>query len=155
MAGYGIRTALAADAAAVHALRARAIRISAAGYYAPDALADWASSGSEDALRRKITTADGVVAVLDGRVVGWACLDGAEVDQLYVDPDHGGRGVARLLYAAIEHRATARGVRTLTAVASLRSAPVFLRFGFTEVRREARLFHGYPMTVVDVTKHLG
>jgi len=63
-------------------VRRRAIRASAAGLYDADALEAWASGGSEDELRHKIKTTEGFVAVIGGQVVGWANLDGAEVDQL-------------------------------------------------------------------------
>jgi hypothetical protein len=77
-------------------VRQRAIRESAAGLY-DDALEAWASGGSESELRRKIKTTAGFVAVVSGQVVGWANFDGSEVDQLYVDPHHGGVCVARRL----------------------------------------------------------
>ena len=86
--------------------------------------------------------------------MGWANLDGAEVDQLYVDPDHGGVGVARRLYETIEDLARAEGQPLLTAVASLRAIPVFRRFGFTEVRREGRSYNGRTFRVAAMIKPL-
>lgn len=94
------------------------------------------------------------MAVIGGQVVGWANLDGAEVDQLYVDPDHSGVGVARRLYETIEARARAHGTKRLTAVASLRAVPVFRRFGFTEVRRDDRSYNGRTYRVADMAKRL-
>ena len=149
-----IRRATVEDSHAVHALRQRAIRESAAGLYDADALEAWASGGSEDALRRKIETTAAFVAVFGGQVVGWANLEGAEVDQLYVDPDHGGAGVARRLYETIEELARAEGVPRLTAVASLRAIPAFRRFGFTEVRREDRAYNGHTYRVAAMLKEL-
>jgi putative acetyltransferase len=142
------------DSRAVHAVRLRAIRESAAGVYDADALEAWASGGSEDELRGKIETTAGFVAVVGGQVVGWSNLDGAEVDQLYVDPDHGGVGVARRLYETIEDLARAHGAARLTAVASLRAVPVFRRFGFTEVRRDDRFYNGHTFRVADMVKTL-
>ncbi len=95
---YDVRRAAGEDAPAVHEVRQRAIRGSAAGLYAADALEAWAFGGSEDELRRKIATTAAFVAVVRGQVVGWATLDGAEVEQLYVNPDHGGAGLAWRLY---------------------------------------------------------
>lgn len=138
----------------MHALRQRAIRGSAAGLYDSDALEAWASGGSEAELRRKIETTAAFVAVVDGQVIGWGNLDGAEVDQLYVDPDHGGVGVARRLYEAIEDLARAHGVPRLTAVASLCAMPVFRRFGFTEVRQDERSYNGHAYRVADMVKRL-
>lgn len=149
-----VRRAAVEDAHAVHAVRQRAIRESAAGLYDRDALEAWASGGSEAELRRKIETTAAFVAVIDGEVIGWANLDGAEVDQLYIDPDHGGNGVARRLSETIEHLARAQDAPRLTAVASLRAMPVFRRFGFTEVRQDERTYDGYAYRVADMVKQL-
>jgi putative acetyltransferase len=152
--GCEIRRAAVADAYAVRVVRQRAIRESAVGLYDADALEAWASGGSEDELRRKIRTTAALVAVVHERVVGWANLDGAEVGQLYVDPDHGGTGVARCLYQAIEDLARARGAPRLTAVASLRAVPAFRRFGFAEVRLGDRSYDGHTFRVADMVKPL-
>jgi putative acetyltransferase len=149
-----VRRAAVGDSHRVHAVRQRAILGSAAGLYDADALEAWASGGSEDDLRHKIKTTEGFVAVIGGQVVGWANLDGAEVEQLYVDPDHGGVGVARRLYETIEDLATAHGARRLTTVASLRAVPVLRRFGFTEVRRDDRSYNGRTYGVADMVKRL-
>lgn len=50
-----------------------------------------------DVRRAAVETTAAFVAVIDGQVVAWANLDRAEVDQLHVDPDHGGIGLARRL----------------------------------------------------------
>lgn len=154
-AAYAVRPAAIEDADAILAARRRAIRGSPAGLYAADELEAWARGGSADAIRRRIETTAAFVAVVGTRVVGWAALDGDEVDQLYVDPDHGGRGVARRLYAAIEVLAEARGAQQLTAIASLRAIPVFQRFGFTELRRSHRPFGGQSYEVGEMVKRLG
>lgn len=151
---YDVRRAAVGDVPAVHEVRQRAIRESAAGLYDAVALEAWASGGSEDELRRKIATTIAFVAVVRGQVVGWATLDGAEVEQLYVDPDHGGTGLAWRLYKTIEDVARTHGAPRLTAVASLRAIPVFRRFGFTELRREDRSFSGQTFEVADMTKRL-
>ena len=149
-----VRPANAADAPAVHALRQRAIRESTAGLYEPDAVEAWAVGSSEDDVRRKIEAATGFVAVRDGEVVGWAALEASVVDQLYVRPDHGGSGVARSLYEAVEDHARTQGLRELTALASLRAAPVFRAFGFSETARVRRSFDGHDYEVSEVVKRL-
>lgn len=151
---WEVRRAELADAHAVHLLRQRAIRTSAAGLYDADALHAWASGGSEEKLSRKIGATAGFVAVVADRIIGWANLDGTDVDQLYVDPDYGGMGVARSLYGTIEELARARGVPRLTAVASLRSIPAFRRFGFVDVRQEDRYYDGRRFRVADMVKPL-
>ena len=59
-------------------------------------------------------TGDHFVAVVDGAAVGVVVLIGVrpgldEVKRLYVEPGHRGRGVARALMGALEHRAQERG----------------------------------------------
>lgn len=149
-----VRRATVADAPAIHALRQRAIRESTAGLYRADATEAWATGSTEDDVRRKIAATAAYVAVHGGEIAGFAALDGAEVDQLYVGPDHGGTGVARRLLEAVEADARSSGLTELTAVASLRARPVFLRLGFTEAGRELRTFNGHAYEVSDVVKRL-
>lgn len=78
----------------------------------------------------------------DGDPIGFAnfTVPDCQVDQLYVDPVAGGRGVARLLLATIRRAAEARGLERLDARASWRAVPVFERFGYRRVALElARL----------------
>ena len=101
-----------------------------------------------------IELTDGFVATVGEAVVGWANLDGDEVDQLYVDPDAGGQGVARRLYETVEALARANGLDQLTAVASLRAEPAFHRFRFRKVDAAHVAFNGHTFTVVRMTKRL-
>lgn len=150
-----IRRALPGDATEVRTVIERAIRGSAAGLYPPRALEAWASGRTVGAVRRMIEGTAGFVANVERALVGWANLDGNEVDQLYVEPQAGGRGVARRLYEALERQARANGLEGLTAVASLRAEPAFRRFGFHELGRDELFFNGQTFTVVRMTKNLG
>lgn len=150
-----VRAARTSDAHAVRVLRARAIRESAADSYDAAALEAWASGASDSEIRQKIEKTSGFVAIAHRKVIGWANLEGDEVGQLYVDPAYGGIGVARALYGAIEAVAAQRGARQLTTVASVRSIPVFRRFGFTEVRTQDRVYDAHSYRVADMTKPLG
>lgn len=149
-----IRQALPTDAAAVREVIERAIRVSAAGAYPAAALEAWAAGRSQEDVERMIAATRGFVAVIGGAVVGWANLDGDEVDQLYVDPDAGGGGVARRLYEAVEQLARDDGLPQLRAVSSLRAESAFCRFGFHEVTRGEQPFNGHAFTVVHMTKPL-
>lgn len=149
-----IRRAAVTDAPAVLIVRNEAIRFSSAGVYPREALEAWASGCSLDRIRRRIATSAGFVAVDSGAVVGWASLDGHEVDQLYVTPTHGAQGVARGLYGAIEQYARERSIAILRTTASLRSEPAFRRFGFAEERRFVDEFDGHMCEVVRMWKRL-
>ena len=133
MSHLDVRRALPADAPAVTGVIERSIRVSAAGAYPADAVDAWASSRTVEAVREMIEATSGFVATVDQAVVGWANLDGDEVDQFYVDPDAGGQGIARRLYETIEALARANGLDQPGAVASLRAEPAFRRFGFQRV----------------------
>ena len=150
-----VRRATVDDGRAIAVLKASAIRVSAAGYYPASALEAWASSVRVEAIERAVATTTAYLAVTDHGIVGYCNLMGDEVDQLYVRPDHGGRGVARLLYEHVEAAAVDRGIERLPATASLRSAPVFLRFGFEEDERIERRYQGASFEVVLVSKRIG
>ncbi|MDA8044775.1 MAG: GNAT family N-acetyltransferase [Actinomycetota bacterium] len=154
MSEPAVRRALPGDAEAVTGLIERAIRISTAGAYPADAVEAWATGRTAEAVRAMIEVTDGFVATLGEAVVGWANLDGDEVDQLYVDPDAGGQGVARRLYETIEALARANRLDQLTSVASLRAEPAFHHFGFREVDTDQVAFNGRTFTVVRMAKHL-
>ena len=149
-----VRRAESAEGPLITQMAREAIRESAASFYSPDQIETWASAWGDGGIERELSQSIAFVAEVDGRIIGFANLDGGDVGQLYVHPSHGGQGVARALYAAIEATAIDGGISRLTAMASLRSAPVFVRFGFTrngEVRRE---LNGVFFDVVLVSKVL-
>ena len=53
--------------------------------------------------------ADTTVAEVDGAVVGFTMVAGDEVEQVFVDPDHHGAGIAAPLLAAAEEQVAAAG----------------------------------------------
>jgi putative acetyltransferase len=59
--------------------------------------------------RTPARVSDTVVAEVDGAVVGFTMVDGDEVEQVFVDPDHHGTGVAAPLLAAAERQVAAAG----------------------------------------------
>ena len=140
-----VRRAVHEDAAELCRLSAAAIRRSAAMHYTGPQLAAWAATRSEAAHRRMIDSTTAFVAVDDADAVsGFATVALAptgtllrgEVDQLFVSPEHGGRGVARVLLAAVETAAQDADVHELVTHASWRAVPVFERLGFTQVEVE-------------------
>jgi GNAT superfamily N-acetyltransferase len=96
--------ATAADIPAMWAIRTRALRQQSAGHYAADVLARWTSWPAPDSYRRLLAAGGGVLALHEGRLVGYAILDkaGADVDAVFVDPDFGGRGIGKQLLRALE-----------------------------------------------------
>ncbi len=143
--GFRVRRAAIADADALQALSRASIRRLAASHYSGPQREAWAATRSVTGHRRMIRETT-VLVVVDtaGAVAGFASvaltptgrLQRGEVDQLFVSPEHEGRGVAGLLLRAIEDAAAGAGVTELTTHASWRAVPVFERRGFRQVEVE-------------------
>lgn len=136
----------------------RAIRDTASKDYSPEQVAAWAPD-SVDLLEwnDRRSAAHTVVAVLDGRVVGFSDVtDDGLLDMLFVHSDAGGRGVARALVEAVVVRARELGLSELHTHASRTARPVFERFGF-EVRRanDQNWIRGENLPNYDMRRTLG
>jgi putative acetyltransferase len=153
-APVSIRHAERRDAADVQRVVERAIRRSAVVEYRAAQIDAWASGGTEDGAADMIDRTVAFVAESDGRVVGFSNLDRDDVDQMYVDPDFEGRGVARRLYDAVEAEARARGVTELTVTASLRAVAAFRAFSFAAEQERDRSYNGETFRVFGMTKVL-
>ncbi len=79
----------------------------------------------------QIARGDVLVAEVDGQVAGFAALDGAELDGLFVEPERWGHGIGRALVEAAVHQARRRGVTLITVVASPTARTFYERCGFT------------------------
>ena len=97
-----LRPAVPDDMATVAEIWHRSWHLAHAGHV-PDGLT---AARTLDAFheRTPARVADTTVAELDGTVVGFTMVDGDEVEQVFVDPAHHGRGVAAPLLAAAEQR---------------------------------------------------
>nr|WP_239523130.1 GNAT family N-acetyltransferase [Geodermatophilus normandii] len=144
------------------ALSRAAIEVSAAGHHGDAQRRAWAARRTVEAHRRHVEVTAVVVAEVDGAVAGFASLaldavDGlvaGEVDQLFVHPSAGGRGVARALLATVEERARGAGLTSLVTHASGRAAPVFERAGFRQVGTESVTVDGEVLTRVRMERVL-
>jgi GNAT superfamily N-acetyltransferase len=85
-----------------------------------------------------------LVAELDGRVVGYVAVTGNHIENLYIDPEAQGRGVGRMLLAAVEQRVIGPvTLRCLTA--NSRARVLYERCGFAVTRDEEIHYHGRPL----------
>lgn len=79
--------------------------------------------------QEQLDRGDVFVAELKGRPVGFAALDGAELDGLFVEPDLWKRGIGRLLVDAVTHEARRRGL-SLTVLGNPTAREFYERCGF-------------------------
>jgi len=137
-----VRAAEPGDAEVLLALSRAAIRTSAAEHYDAEQRQAWSDRRTLAQHLDMITRETTVVAEIEGTIAGFATValvargpfEAGEVDQLFVDPRHGGRGVARLLLETVAVAAREAGLECLVTHASWRAVPVFERMGY---RREA------------------
>jgi putative acetyltransferase len=157
-----IRRGRPGDAQALLDLSCRAIRRSAAGFYTSEQLEAWAGRRRLDRHERLLAETVTLVAVIEGAIAGFAAiaitptasLERGEVDQLFVDPDSGARGVARMLLAAVEETARAAGLTRLMTHASWRAVPVFERAGYAQTSVETVQVDGETLTRAAMEKLL-
>ena len=153
---------MAADAPALYAVSLEAIAVSAAAHYSPAQREAWSRRRSLAQHERLVASTATVVAEVGTEVAGFASLalqpvDGlqrGEVDQLFVHPRHGGRGVARALLAAVDALAREAGVRALHTHASWRAEPVFARAGYAQVLTETVVLDDQVLTRALMRKEL-
>ena len=136
-AGIRLRTARPDDAAAIHAVHARAIR-DTAGHYTRDEREAWVGGRTPESYLAAISGRHVVIAEtgdVPPRVLGFGQLLPQEglIEAVYVDPDARRRGIGAALVAALEREARLRGAPTLALDASLNSVPFYRALGFDVV----------------------
>lgn len=113
--------------------------------YTPAQLDAWAG-GSIDraAWDGSLRAQQSLVAVLDGRALGFADLDiqAAYLDRLYVHRDWQGRGVATALCNALEQRARIAGLSSVRTCASITARPFFEKRGYALEQAQLVQRHG-------------
>ena len=149
-----VRPARDEDATALYELSVAAIDESAAAHHDDRQRAAWAARRSPEGHRWMIRETTVAVAVAGGEVAGFASvalrpvghLQAGEVDQLFVDPRAGGRGVARLLLGAVSRAAADAGLPELLTHASWRAKPVFEALGYRQAAVETVDVDGVQLT---------
>jgi len=89
-------------------------------------------------MPRMVEAGWAIAAEDEGGLVGYAMVDLelGEVDAVFVDPAHQGRGVGRRLLRALEEMAAAHGFGHLFLTASLNAVPFYRSAGYEPVRHE-------------------
>lgn len=78
----------------------------------------------------QIERGDVIVAEIDGRLAGFAALDGSELDALFVEPERWRRGIGAALIEASVHEARRRGLSLVTVVANPAARAFYEKCGF-------------------------
>ena len=125
------------EAAALAELFYQTVHAVCTGDYTPAQLDAWAD-GKVDiaAWEQSFLRHDTLVARIDGKIVGFADLDGGYLDRLYVHKEHQRQGVAAALVQALEKLAMARGERCMTTHASITARPFFEKQGYRVIREQ-------------------
>jgi len=140
-----IRLARDGDADDISGVILRALRETNAKDYTDEIIERVERSFSPDAVRELIGKRTVFVAILGGRVVGTASLDGSVVRTVFVAPGVQARGIGKLLMAEIERTARARNVASLTVPSSLTAETFYARLGFKAVHDS---YHGDERTII-------
>ena len=158
-----VRPAGDEDATRLYELSVAAIDQSAAGHYDERQRAAWAGRRDPQGHRWMIRETHVLVAVVDGEVAGFASLalrpvghlEAGEVDQLFVDPRSGGRGVARRLLEAVAAAAADAGLPELLTHASWRAKPAFEALGYRQAAVETVDVDGVRLTRALMRRSVG
>lgn len=124
----------------------------------------WAPTPPDyDFWENRLETKQLLIALIDSRVVGFIELENdGHIDCTYVHPNFQGRGVAKLLYNALEDKAKHLEVTRLYVEASIVAKPFFQSMDFrlvkqNNVKRNGQVFINYTMekflTAPDQNQH--
>jgi putative acetyltransferase len=102
-----LRPGTADDAPVIAAIWHRGWHVAHVGHVPDGLTAARTLEAFEERTPRRVD--DTTVAEVDGRVLGFIMINDDEVEQVFVDPDHHGSGVAALLLAEAERQVAALG----------------------------------------------
>ncbi|WP_224814978.1 GNAT family N-acetyltransferase [Hasllibacter sp. MH4015] len=106
---------------------------------------------SERSVRALLGQRQTLVALLEGRVVGTAALQGCEVKSVFVSPYLHRTGIGSSLMRELERIARRQGIASLDVSSSLSAVPFYAALGYVE---KERTFFGDEETVL-MRKTLG
>ena len=103
---------------------------------------------------RAVLPGRSLVAVIEGRVIGFASVDmvedGFELEALFVDPDAMRHGAGSALVFALLDRARRRGLSRISVDANVHALAFYRHAGFTEVGTVELEFGPVPRMVLPV-----
>jgi GNAT superfamily N-acetyltransferase len=150
------------DVEAVLRVHYGAVHETAAADYPPDICTDWSPPITPERTERYVRNMTSgeentVVAVVDGRVMGFASIvpSLSELRAVYVSPGMGRCGVGSALLRAVEELARRRGLKELQLDSSLTAERFYAAHGYqSECAAEHTLRTGRRMPCVRMRKPL-
>lgn len=140
-----IREAQEEDAADVSLVIVSALRSSNAQAYSKEIIERVEKSFNPSAVAELIGRRTVFVALMNGKIVGTASLDGKVVRTVFVAPGSQGHGIGRSLMNAVDRAAREAGVEVLSVPSSVNAETFYTELGFIPVRDS---YHGDERTVV-------
>ena len=140
-----VRPALEADAARVSQVILAALLTSNAQDYPSHVIERVQDSFTPDAVLQLMRRRQMFVALVDGKLLGTASLDGRAVRSVFVDPAYHGHGLGRKLMAAVEQAALDSGLTSLVVPSSVTAEGFYARLGFVRVREH---YEGEELTLI-------
>jgi len=136
-ATFSLRRATAADAPAMWAVRADAIRRGCRDHYPDDLLERWACSPLPETFPDRIESGYFMVGTSGSQVAGFAAikLSSAEVEAVFVSPDAARRGLGRSLLAHLEGAALRAGLRAIALDSSLNAVSFYEAMGYRAISK--------------------
>jgi putative acetyltransferase len=153
---YIVRQAKQSDLPSIVEIFEQTIRFVCNKDYNPEQIEAWAAGAKfTDRWLMKLTNQYFIVLENNGVIIGFASLDrGNYLDFMYVHKDHQGKGVASLLYQAIEREAVAQGTNILQSDVSKTAKPFFERMGFETLKEQTVFIAGVPISNFRMHKNL-
>jgi putative acetyltransferase len=157
MSAVALRPYVPADAKRCAEIFRASVEELAAEDYDADQREAWASrADDEGAFGARLADALTLLAVIDGKIAGFASLKGADtIDLLFVDPEFARQGAGGALIDALAKLAQARGAKRLSSEASDAARPLFERRGFTAEQRNLVRVGDQWLANTTMTKTLG
>jgi len=154
--GISIRRARQEDKGAIWHVHTRAIREVCKSHYSERELQIWTDILKPARYREPIKNGPFYVAVEGGSIIGFGNLNqkSGEIEALYVDPDHVGRGVGMLILEALENVATNSGLKLLCLSSSLNAVKFYEMAGYRRQKQKRCLLPFEMVICVPMIKEL-
>jgi predicted N-acetyltransferase YhbS len=94
------------------------------------------------------------VAEENGRIIGVIALKDNHLRTFFVDPEHQGKGIGRLLYNQLEKEARKQGIKKLFLEGSPLGEPIYKKLGFEKIEIIKKQRGGIPYTDAHMCKTL-